>query len=123
LVVEVPHGEFFFSRSYSLLLESAKPLLAMIFRLMGRRVPFTKRGFYPFHLTLFGKGSLEMAMSKAGFEVVSSECSTERLEYMMRENRRHRAWPRWTVNRLKLAMARRGMGDTLFLVARREASR
>jgi 2-polyprenyl-3-methyl-5-hydroxy-6-metoxy-1,4-benzoquinol methylase len=123
LLVDVPDGEYFFSRPYSILLESPKPILAWLLRLAGRRAPFTKRGFYPYHLTLFGEESLRKAVVKAGFEVLESGISTCRLEHMLGESRRRRAWLRWTVDRLKLAMARRGLGETLYLVARKPPSR
>lgn len=119
LLVDVPNGEYFFSPLYSILLESPKPFLALLLRLAGRRVPFTKRGFYPYHLTLFGEGTLREAARRAGFEVIESGVSTSRLEHMARESRRRRAWFRWAVDRLKLAMARRGLAETLILVARK----
>jgi len=121
LVVEVPNGEFYFSRFYSLFLESPKALFAVILRMSGRSVPFTARGFYPFHLSLFGPGSLRATAEKAGFEVVSVEMSTCRLEWWLKENRCRKEWPRYFINRIKLALARRGLGDNLFLVARRPA--
>jgi SAM-dependent methyltransferase len=119
LIVEVPNGEFYFSRYYSLLLESPKPLVAALQRARGHRVRFTSRGFYPFHLTLFGPGTLPKLVAKAGFDVLETRVSTCRLEFWLKENRRDGKWPRWLINRLKLALARRGLGDNLLLVARR----
>jgi 2-polyprenyl-3-methyl-5-hydroxy-6-metoxy-1,4-benzoquinol methylase len=123
LVAEVPNGEFYFSRFYSIFLESPKALLAAILRTSGRKVPFTARGFYPYHLSLFGPGSLRAMAEKAGLEVISLEMSICRLEWWLKENRRRKEWPRYFINRLKLALARRGLGDNLFLVARRPAGR
>lgn len=119
LALEVPNGEFYFSRLYSLVLESPKPWLAMLLRAAGRRVPFTTRGFYPFHLSLFGPESLRAMVEKAELDVLELAMSTSRLEWWLAENRRRSNWPRWAVNRLKLALARRGLGDNLLLVARR----
>jgi 2-polyprenyl-3-methyl-5-hydroxy-6-metoxy-1,4-benzoquinol methylase len=119
LLVDVPNGEYFYSLLYSILLESPKPLLAWLLRLAGRRAPFTKRGFYPYHLTLFGEGTLREAARRAGFEVIESGASTSRLEHMVRESRHRRAWPRWAVDRLKLALARRGLGESIYVVARK----
>jgi hypothetical protein len=49
--------------------------------------------------------------------------STCRLEWWLKQNRRSRSWPRYAINRLKLGLARRGLGDNLFLVARRPHDR
>lgn len=122
LAVEVPNGEFYFSRLYTIALESPKRLFAAWFRALGRRVPFTARGFYPFHLTLFGSDSLRATAERAGLDVLSLTMSTSRLEWWLKENRRQSDWPRWAVNRLKLGLARRGLGDNLLLIARRPAS-
>jgi 2-polyprenyl-3-methyl-5-hydroxy-6-metoxy-1,4-benzoquinol methylase len=122
LVVEVPNGEFYFSRFYSIFLESPKPQIGAVLRSLGRRVPFTARGFYPYHLSLFGPDSLRAMAEKAGFEVLSVEMSTCRLQWWLKENRRRREWSRYFINKIKLALARRGLGDNLFLVARRPAS-
>jgi 2-polyprenyl-3-methyl-5-hydroxy-6-metoxy-1,4-benzoquinol methylase len=122
LFIEVPNGEFYFSRFYSLLLESPKPLVAAVLRSRGRRVPFTSRGFYPFHLTLFGLRTLPALVRKAGFEVLHTRISTCRLEFWLGQNRRDRDWARWTINRIKLGLARAGLGDNLLLVARRPGS-
>lgn len=119
LALEVPNGEFYFSRFYSVLLESPKPLLAAALRAAGRRVPFTARGFYPFHLTLFGAESLRATVVQAGYEVLDLVPSTCRLEWWLRENRKSGNWPRYGVNSLKLALARRGLGDNLLVLARR----
>jgi len=123
LIAEVPNGEFYFSRFYSAFLESPKPLFGAILRSRGRRVPFTPRGFYPYHLSLFGPGTLRAMAEKAGFEVLGVEISTCRLQRWLKENRRRREWARYSVNRFKAALARRGLGDNLLLVARRPAPR
>ena len=123
LIVEVPNGELYFSRFYSVFLESPKPLIGAMLRSRGRRVPFTPRGFYPYHLSLFGPGSLRAIAEKAELEVLSVEISTCRLQWWLKESRRRREWARYCVNRIKAALARRGLGDNLLLVARRPASR
>ncbi len=119
LAVEVPNGEFYFSGFYSIFMESPKPLIGAILRSRGRRVPFTRRGFYPYHLSLFGPGSLRAMAEKAGLEVLGVEISTCRLEWWIKEARRDRDWTRYSVNRIKAALARRGLGDNLLLTARR----
>ena len=43
LVVEVPNGEFYFSRTYSVLFETPKAMLAPLYRMRKRIVPFTAR--------------------------------------------------------------------------------
>ncbi len=119
LVVEVPNAEFYFSAFYTLFLETPKPLLARLVRLRSRVVPFTSRGFYPYHLTLFGRRPLAAMAERAGFRILASKPSTCRLERWVWENRRGRRWLRLALNHIKLGLARTGLPDNLLLVAQR----
>lgn len=120
LAIDVPNGEFHFGPA-GVLLEAPKPLVAAILQALGRRVPFTSRGFYPYHLSLFGPGTLAAMVRAAGFEVIEAGVATERLARSVRDAHRPRQWPRLALNAFKLGLARCGYGDTLRVLARAEA--
>lgn len=119
LVVEVPNGEFYLSRTYSVLFEAPKTIVAPFYRLRKQIVPFTARGFYPYHLTLFGPRTLGEMVKKAGFSIVQRGFATSRLEFWLEQNKQEGRWVRFFINKAKLGLARAGLGDNLFLVARR----
>lgn len=117
-MVEVPNGEFYFSPAYSVLFETPKTMLAPLYRRQKRIVPFTARGFYPYHLTLFGQNTLQDMVKKAGFSILHHGFSTSRLEFWIEQNKKEGAWVRYFINQAKFGLAKAGLGDNLFLVAR-----
>ncbi|MFQ5767632.1 MAG: class I SAM-dependent methyltransferase [Acidobacteriota bacterium] len=119
LIIEVPNAGFYFSLIYTLFLESPKPLLAFLRHMMKKSIPFTWRGFFPYHVNLFEKRSLQVLVKRAGFKIERSGFSTSRLENWKRENIQDGDYLRWSINSVKLILARLGLGDNLFMVARR----